>query len=321
MEGFFLLKEMLLPGDKMCQIDLKYTYFAISLEIQEVSQISVENPSIQFLLLSLLRAFSSSSGLYKVLKSPYLSLEKTQCKNNNLPWQHGPNGIFIIGLADGKRYADIHTSTLRVSYQYQKVLPRANINFIWFFGLIVNSRKITLRFPKEKLLKVENPCQEILEKEKVTVRELSKLIGRLLSTAIAVLSAPLHYHHLQHQQIQEFIWPNFFENKLIISVVARKELLWWRENLALCNGRSLISPPPQIITSSDDSLQGWWASCQGLRTRGSWSVEKWRFHINVLELKAAKLAIIYSWLWSAKKFGNTFWKERSRLRLNTYQGQ
>ena len=85
MEGFFLLKEMLLPGDKMCQIDLKYTYFAISLEIQEVSQISVENPSIRFLLLSLLRAFSSSSGLYKVLKSPYLSLEKTQCKNNNLP--------------------------------------------------------------------------------------------------------------------------------------------------------------------------------------------------------------------------------------------
>ena len=85
MEEFFLLKEMLLPGDKMCKIDLKYTYFAIFLEIQEVSQISVEKPSIRFLLLSLLRAFSSSSGLYKVLKSPYLSTEKTQCKNNNLP--------------------------------------------------------------------------------------------------------------------------------------------------------------------------------------------------------------------------------------------
>ena len=44
-------------------------------ETQEVCQIPVENPSIR-VLLPLLRAFSSSSGLYKVIKSPYLSPEK-----------------------------------------------------------------------------------------------------------------------------------------------------------------------------------------------------------------------------------------------------
>ena len=37
--------------------------------------------------------------------------------------------------------------------------------------------------------------------------------------------------------------------------------------------RSLISPPFQIITSSDASLQGWEASCQGQTTKGAWSVE------------------------------------------------
>ena len=31
MDGLFLLKEMLLPAEKMCKIDLKDTYFAISL--------------------------------------------------------------------------------------------------------------------------------------------------------------------------------------------------------------------------------------------------------------------------------------------------
>ena len=79
--------------------------------------------------LPLLRTFSSSSGFYKAIRSPYLSLEKTQCKNNNLPRRHATNGIFIRGLVDGKRYTDIHTSTLRFSDQYQKVLPRANIDF------------------------------------------------------------------------------------------------------------------------------------------------------------------------------------------------
>ena len=77
-----------------------------------------------------------------------------------------------------------------------------------------------------------------------------------------------------------------------ISVEARKELLWWKENLTLCNRRSLISSPPQIIISSDASLQGLGASCHGLTTGGPWSKEERKFHINVLELKAAKLAIM-----------------------------
>ena len=34
MEGLFLLKEMLLPGDKMCKIDLKDAYFAIPLSVK-----------------------------------------------------------------------------------------------------------------------------------------------------------------------------------------------------------------------------------------------------------------------------------------------
>ena len=59
-----------------------------------------------------------------------------------------------------------------------------------FLGVIVDSGEMTLTLPKEKLLKVQNRCQEILENEKVTVRELSKLIRRLSSTAIAVLPAP-----------------------------------------------------------------------------------------------------------------------------------
>ena len=43
-------------------------------------------------------------------------------------------------LIDGKGYTDIHPSTLRLSDQYQEVLPRANIDFrncrgdSWFCG-------------------------------------------------------------------------------------------------------------------------------------------------------------------------------------------
>ena len=66
----------------------------------------------------------------------------------------------------------------------------------------------------------------------------------------------------------------------------------WKENLTLCNGRSLIFPPPRIIISSDASLQGWGVSCHRLRTAGPWSKEEKKFHMNVAELRAVKLAIM-----------------------------
>ena len=219
-------------------------------EIQEVCHILVKRPSIR-VLLPLLRDFSSSSGFSKAIKVPIsLYLRKAQCKTNNLPRRHATNSIFIRGIVEP-------TSTLE------------------FFVVIVNSGEMTLSLPKEKLLKVqENHFQEILEKGKVTVRELNKLTGRLSSTAMAVLPAPLHHHHLQHQQIQKLICHNSFEENLAILVEARKELLWRKENLTLCNGRSLISPLPQITISSNLSLQGWGKSCHDRTTGGPWSMEE-----------------------------------------------
>lgn len=84
-------------------------------EIQEVCQIPVDRTSTR-ILLPLLRAFSRSCGLYKVVRSPYFSLEKALCQNNNLRQRHARNDVFIRRLVHGKRYTDIYTST--VSDQY-----------------------------------------------------------------------------------------------------------------------------------------------------------------------------------------------------------
>ena len=174
------------------------------------------------------------------------------CKNNNLLRGHATNGIFIRGLVDGKRYTDIHTWGFLINIKKSYLEPTSTFDF----------GEMTLSFPKEKLLKVQNRCQEIrkLEKGKVTVSELSTLIGRLSSTAIALLPAPLHYRHHQHQQIQKLICHNSSKEKVEISVEARKELLWWKENLTLCNGRlQIISSPPQtrcIVTRLGSVLSG-----------------------------------------------------------------
>ena len=82
--------------------------------VEELCQIPVERPSIR-VLFPLLWVFSSSSGLYKIIKSSYLSLVKAQCNDTNLPRCHAPNVIFTTGLVDGKRYTDSHVQWRRKS--------------------------------------------------------------------------------------------------------------------------------------------------------------------------------------------------------------
>ena len=199
-------------------------------ESQEVCQIPVERPSIR-ILLPLLRAFSSSSGFYKTIKSPYLSFERAQCKNNNWPRRHAPNDIFR--LADGTRDTDIHTSTLRVSDQYHNVLLWISRGDRRFWGNDFEPSEGET--PQSRELLPENP------RKGETNSQGTKQTDWKVIAEIAVLPAPLHYHHLQHQQIQKLISHNSSEEKGETSVEAKKELLWWKENLTLCNGRSLIS--------------------------------------------------------------------------------
>ena len=252
----------------MCKTDLNNAYFAIPLSVKSRKYVKFQGKCLLYNPCCLYFRLSPAPLVFMLLMAS--SSEDLLMARDTL--------IFILQ----------HLGFL-INIKKSYLEPTSTLEFL---GVIVDSGEMTLSLPKEKLLKVQNHCQEILENGKVTVRELSKLIGRLSSTAIAVLPAPLHYRHLQHQQIQKLICHNSFEEKVEISVEARKELLWWKENLTLCNGRSLISSPPQIIISSDASLQGWGASCHGLTTGGPWSMEERKFHINVLELKAAKLAIM-----------------------------
>ena len=53
-----------------------------------------------------------------------------------------------------------------------------------------------------------------------------------------------------------------------------------------------MNSEPQIIIASDASMKGWGANCQGQRTGRLWSKQKAKKHMNILELKTAKFAIL-----------------------------
>ena len=68
---------------------------------------------------------------------------------------------------------------------------------------------------------------------------------------------------------------------IVLTEEARKELQWWVENLQLTKGKTLINLQPQITISTDASLEGWEAYCQGQKTGGPWTSQGKEDHINV----------------------------------------
>ena len=76
-----------------------------------------------------------------------------------------------------------------------------------------------------------------------------------------------------------------------LQLLAKSELQWWISNIHRVNDRLIQPPSCEMTITSDASKLGWGAACGLQTTKGSWSSQERSFHINILELKAAFLAI------------------------------
>ena len=186
----------------MCKIDLKDAYFAIPLSVKSRKYVRFQWKGLLYEFCSFCFGHCPAPWVFtKLLKFPISLLRKL---NVRIIIYLYDMLLMASSLEDLLRARDTLIFILQhlgflINIKKSYLEPTLTLEFI---GVIVYSGEITLGLPKEKLLKVQNHCQEILEKGKVAVRELSKLIGRLSSTAIAVYPALLCYRHLQHQQIQ-----------------------------------------------------------------------------------------------------------------------
>ena len=99
------------------------------------------------------------------------------------------------------------------------------------------------------------------------VRQMSYLIGLLISSHPAVHSAPLHIRALQRAKIQA-LRHGSYNSVVTMELDQRKDLQWWIQQLEAAHGRPIVPTYPQIALTSDASKTGWGASCVPQRTGG-----------------------------------------------------
>lgn len=176
-----------------------------------------------------------------------------------------------------------------INWEKSILVPTQTLTFL---GLSIDSQTMSLSLPEKKIQNIQSKCQRLLCNCTPSAREVASLIGTLEAARSAIWQAPLHYRHLQIQLIKSLqASQDNYETLMSLNSNAHMELQWWHKNVASVNGSPINPSAPDLYITSDASKAGWGACCQDLTANGRWSPLEAKQHINVLELKAAFLAI------------------------------
>ena len=183
MESIHMLKDLLRKDDYLVKVDLKDAYLTVPIweKHQKYLRFLWRDSLLEFACLPF--GLASAPRVFTKLLKPVLSVLR----------QRGIRLIaylddFLI-MAESKQLALQHAATTLnileglgfvINYQKSLLIPSQQIEFL---GYMVNSVSMSLSLPKDKLKKVQNHCQKLLDNPVTTVRELSKVLG-LLSSSI-----------------------------------------------------------------------------------------------------------------------------------------
>ena len=157
-----------------------------------------------------------------------------------------------------------------------------------FLGFSINTSVMSITLPPAKAAEIRQEASRLLKLPSVQIKSLACLLGKLVATRPAVFIAPLHYRALQSLKIASL---HAHREVAPLSPEAINDLTWWSSQLHLHCSSPILKPEASVVITSDASLQGWGAAFQEERTGGLWTAEEACYHINLLELKAAYLAL------------------------------
>ena len=154
-------------------------------------------------------------------------------------------------------------------------------------GFQIDSDSVNVTLLKEKVMRVISLCKELIDKEQDTIRNVAKVIGTLVACFPAVQLGSLRYRNLEREK--DFALKGNrgdFDATMIITDGMRCDLQWWVDNIN-SQENPIVRNNPEIMLTSDASLEGWGGTCGTERFGGRWNEEEKVRHINLLELLGA----------------------------------
>ncbi len=281
------------PGMKMLSVDFSDAYYSLAVapHHRKYLRFEFEGKLYEFQVVPM-GLTSAPRHFTKVLKIPLSHLRE--------------KGYTIAGYLDDQlilasndqeaveagTYAAQLFEDLGFTINVEKSVTRPTC-VIEHLGFIINSLDMTVTMTTDKVNKIMALIHDCLEQPKLTIRLVSKLLGKFNATRPANPWAGLYSKQLEIDKNLALAGNKYnFEAKMEISAKARADIHWWLEKLPSLSGPIRV-PKPDLVIYTDASLEGWGGHNpqSGQSCGGRWDLDEQKHHINYLELKAVWLTL------------------------------
>lgn len=267
-DSLYTITKLLVPNCFMASIDLQDAYYSVPIKASDRKLVSFKWKEQIYQFTCLPNGLSCAPRKFtKILKPVLVHL-------------HTKGHISVAHLDDlylqGQTYEDcirnvIDTTLLLETLGFivhpmkSVLMPTQEIVVLGF--VITQSLTLTVMLTKEKAVNLKKSCTQVLGSPKITIRQVAKVIGQIVSSFPGAMHGPLYYRNLESNKSQALKTSRGnFDAHMSLSMEASLELNWWIANVETTYNVVSHDRPQHTITT-DASLQAgvlsWIASPQG----------------------------------------------------------
>jgi len=173
----------------------------------------------------------------------------------------------------------------------QKKSMLVSFQRILYLGFIIDTAQYQVELPAQKKINLTDRVNSILLNSKISIQDLSELVGTLVSYSVAIKYGMLYTKQLERDKFLALKKSaNDYCAQVKLSSQSISDLYWWLQ----VSSKPVKNIPEDTFSKeifSDASLSGWGAACGPEHTGGIWPQEFKSKHINELELIAAFYAM------------------------------
>ena len=163
-----------------------------------------------------------------------------------------------------------------------------------FVGVHFDLEEDLVRPSQDKLHRVQEKAKSFIHNKFVPAQEWESLLGLLNQLEAYVPWGKIHIRPIQYN-LHALFRPQVDQHFIPVPVWFQtlKAIQWWINQDNFFKGCPIHPVPYQYRICTDASLEGWGAHMDQNKVFGSWSQQEVSLHINVLELRAVRLALLH----------------------------
>lgn len=292
METLNDLLYLLQHNDWMASIDLKNAYYTIPVNRDHQKYFTFVFSSKPYKFTCLPNGYTQGPYIFtKVIKKPFTILRK----QGHISVVYLDDAL-LVGRTFHLCWANVDATIQLLRRLGFTIHPDKSIlvptRSIEFLGFIIDSRSMTVSLTERRKTKLISACSIIVCDCFYKIRFVASVIGILIAALPGVMYAPLFYRQLELEK-NDFLkrHKGNLNRQMSLSQAAKDQAQWWLDNVP--HASRFVRPPPfDFCLTTDASLEGWGATDSSRTIGEQWSDHDFPDHINVLELQAARLALI-----------------------------